>query len=109
MLDECSFPAFIFMSMSMNRNLLSSPQRESRNTVFIIVQCCVVLCCPVLPLYCMVLSSVVLSLAMGSYLCSIDWTHFVESPSILSMCLLSLIALDSPIEGWVLTLLTGCA
>ena len=84
MLDECSFPAFIFMSMSMNRNLLSSPQRESCNTVFIIVQCCVVLCCPVLrciiPLYCIVLSSVVLSLAMGGYLCSIDWTHFVESP-----------------------------
>ena len=46
---------------------------------------------------------------MGDYSCSIDWTHLIESPSILSMCLLSLIALDSPIEGWVLTLLTGCA
>ena len=58
---------------------------------------------------CILSCHVVLSLAMGDYLCSIDWTHFVESPSILSMCLLSLIALDSPIEGWVLTLLTGCA
>ena len=91
----------------MDRSILSS--------IILVIIFSIKLYCAAL-LFFVILFHVVWSFVNLSYLLPWAVTYaaltgltFLESESILSMCLLSLIARDSPIEGWVLTLLTGCA